>query len=343
MKTETLRYVSLGTSGLKVSQICMGSWHLPRSKERDQFGALEVDIEALRRVVKTAMDMGLNFIDTANRYHGAMSPVDLIHRGNSEKVLGEVLREYDRESYVISTKVGAEMTAWANGKGLSRKHVFWQNRESLRRLQMDFIDVYLIHTSDPETPNLETLRAMDDLISMGKVHYIGSSNLSPEEIVNFMDLSKENRLNGFITLQEVYNLLESQIELTKMPLARHYGFSIMAYSPLAEGLLSGKYLSGIPEGSRASYSEALRRDITEERLSVIRELADFAKEKGITLPQLAIAWILNKQSSLGVSIVPIIGVSSEDQLRENLQAAEINLTQDDVKAIQAIIAESKAR
>ncbi len=321
---------------MRVSEICLGSWHLPRSKEKDEFGALKVDMEELRRIIRIAMDNGLNFIDTANRYHGTITPVDFIHRGNSERVLGEILKEYERERFVISTKVGAEMAPWENGKGLSRKHIFWQIKESLRRLQMNYVDVYLIHASDPGTPNIETLRVMNDIISMGMVHYIGSSNLSPEEITNFMELANEKGLNGFITLQEAYNLLDRRIESTKVPLAKQYGFTVMAYSPLAQGLLSGKYISGIPEGSRATYSEDVRGEIRKQNLHGIRKLLELAKEKGITMPQLAIAWILNRQSSLGVSMIPIIGVSDTNQLLENLQALEIKLTEQEMKTIEGV-------
>jgi len=296
-------------------------------------------MDELKRVIKVAFDNGLNFIDTANRYHGAMSPVDMVHRGNAEMALGEELKSYDRESFVIATKVGAEMAPWPNGGGLSRKHVMWQIYESLKRLQMDHVDVYLMHTPDPDTPHLESLRALNDLTSSGRVHYIGSSNHRPEEVVDFMQLASEHKLHGLVTLQERYNLLEREIERSMMPIARHYGLSVMAYSPLAQGLLSGKYLSGIPEGARASYSEHLRKSITQDRLKVVRELSEHAEGKGVTLPQLAVAWVLGKQSSLGVTLIPIVGVSNVEQLNENLSALDVKLSEDDVKAIELTASE----
>jgi len=335
-----MKYVRLGPGGLKVSQICLGSWHLPRSKQRDRFGVTKVDEKELARVIKVAMDNGLNFIDTANRYHGGMTPVDRRHRGNSERVLGNVLRKYDRESFVIATKVGAQMEPWENGKGLSRKHVMWQITESLNRLRMDHVDVYLAHQPDPETPHMETLKAFNDLISSGRTHYIGSSNMSPEEITDFMELAGEHNLTGFVALQEGYNLLNREIESTKIPVARQYDLSIMAYSPLAEGLLTDKYLSGIPDRARATYSEGLKKEITEEKIEMVRELLGFAREKGITLPQLAVAWILKKQPSLAVTIVPIVGVSSTHQLMENLQALDVNLSEEDMKNVEEIASKS---
>lgn len=336
-----MKYVNLGNSGLKVSQLCLGSWHLPRSNERDEYGVLKVDVEETKKVVKIAFDQGINFIDTANRYHGAMSPVDFNHLGNSERVLGEVLKDYDRESFVIATKVGGQMAQWVNGQGLSRKHIFWQIGESLKRLKLEYVDVYLIHVPDKETPPLETLTALNDLVRMGKVHYIGSSNLSPEEIVSFMELSKEYKLSSFVTIQEAYNLINRTIEFSKVPLARKYNFAIMAYSPLAQGILSEKYLKGIPEGSRATYSRGLRETITKKDLKAIEELSELAREKGVSLPQLAIAWILSKQRSLGVSIVPIVGVSNSQQLIENLQALEVSLSDDEIKRLEEVASKIK--
>jgi aryl-alcohol dehydrogenase-like predicted oxidoreductase len=336
-----MKYVNLGNSGLKVSQVCLGSWHLPRLKERDEYGVLKVDVEETKKVVKIAFDQGINFIDTANRYHGAMTPVDFNHLGNAEKILGEVLKDYERESFVIATKVGGQMAQWVNGQGLSRKHIFWQIRESLRRLRLEYVDVYLIHVPDKETPPLETLIALNDLVKIGKVHYIGSSNLSPEEIISFMELSKEYKLSGFVTIQEVYNLINRTIELTKIPLARKYNFTVMAYSPLAQGILSEKYLKGIPEGSRATYSSGLRETLTKRDLKAIEELSEIAKEKGISLSQLAIAWILSKQKSLGINVVPIIGVSSSQQLVENIQALDVSLSDDEIKRTEEVASKIK--
>ena len=295
-----------------------------------------MDTEETRRVVSLAFDHGVNFIDTANRYHGAMAPVDLNHVGNAEKVLSDVLAGYHRESFVLATKVGIQMAAWANGQGLSRKHVFWQLNESLKRLQLQYVDIYLAHCPDEDTPHLETLRAFNDLITLGKVHYIGSSNFTPEEIVDFMELSEMHKLDGFVTLQEPYSLLDRRIEFSKLSLASKYGFTIMAYSPLAEGLLSGKYAHAIPAGSRATYSQNLRRVLSERNIDGLKELSILASEKGISLSQLAIAWILHKQKALRVNIIPIIGVSSKEQLLENLHAFEIELTEDEASRAEQI-------
>jgi aryl-alcohol dehydrogenase-like predicted oxidoreductase len=331
-----MHYVSLGDSGLKVSEICLGTWHLPRLKETDSCGIPKVDTEETSRSVRLAFDRGINFIDTANRYHGASTPVDLNHVGYAEKILGKVLRDYHRESFVLATKVGEQMGSWPNGEGLSRKHIFWQLSESLKRLQLEYVDVYLAHWPHEETPHLETIRAFNDLIRMGKIHYIGSSNFTAEQITDFMQLSTMHKLAGFVTLQESYSLINRSIEAVKLSLAREYKFTVMAYSPLAEGLLSGKYLHGVPSGSRATYSANFKNVLSERNLDALKNLSTLASEKQISLSQFAIAWILHKQRKLGVNIIPILGVSSREQLLENLQASEIQLSEDDMSRAEQI-------
>ena len=248
-----------------------------------------------------------------------------------------MLAGYDRQSFVIATKVSERMGPGPNGEGLSRKHIFWQIDESLKRLKLEYLDVYLAHYPDAGTPSLETLRAFNDLIRVGKVHYIGSSHFTPEQITDFMQVSKTQGLDGFVTLQESYSLLNRGIEWAKVPLARAYGLSIMAYSPLAEGLLSERYLQKIPDGSRATYSQNLQRVLSERRLvDVLKELSKLAEEKGISISQLAIAWILHKQKTLGVNIIPIIGASNGEQLLQNLQALEVQLSQEDVSRAEKI-------
>lgn len=335
---QEMEYMNLGPSGLKVSRLCLGTWFLPRLSEVDEYGVPKVDVDEFRRIMRRAVDEGLNFIDTANRYHGAQSPVDLNHVGNAERVLGKVLKDYDREMFVIVTKVCGRMAPWPNGAGLSRKHIMWQIKQSLQRLQTDYVDVYLTHVPDPSTPKLETLRALNDLVTRGLVHYIGSSNEPPEGIVESMELAKLYNLHSYITIQERYNLLDREIEKTKVPIARHYGLAIMAYSPLAQGLLTPKYLKGVPELSRAKLTSWLGKYLTKDNLQVIRELNEIAKELDVTLPQLAIAWILHKEKELGITIIPVVGVSKYEHFEDNLAALDVRLDEDTIEKIEAIAA-----
>ena len=336
-----MEYVRFGPSGLKVSRLCLGTWHLPRLSKTDEYGVYKVDEDEFKRVLKAAVDNGINFIDTANRYHGAMTPVDYKHVGNAERVLGKLLKDYDREMFVISTKVRGRMTPWPNGEGLSRKHIMWQIKESLKRLQTNYVDIYLTHWPDPDTPKLETLRALNDLVVQGKVHYIGSSNEPAEQIVESIETAKRYNLHTYIAIQDNYSLLRRDIENGKVPVARKYGLALMAYSPLAQGLLTPKYLKGIPPLSRATYSKGLRNRLTVDNLKVIADLNSIAEELGITLPQLALAWIIQVEKRLGITIVPIIGVSNVKQLEDDLEALEVRLKDDDIKRIEEIASKFK--
>ncbi len=332
-----MKYVRLGPTGTKVSQFCIGGWQLPGSGELDQLGVERVDRGELERIMKKAFDKGINFIDTANRYHGRMQPSDLDHAGNSERLFGEILKSYDRESWVIATKVRAAMASWPNGEGLSRKHIMWQIRESLGRLQTNYVDLYQIHSPDKETPKLETLSTLNQLIDQGWVRYIGESNHQAVEIDDFMQLAERRGLEGFATLQEPYNLLERGIEKDVVPVARKYGLAILAYFPVAQGVLTEKYLGGIQKGDRAAYGPDVRKKyLTTQTLEVIRELNEVAKQKGVLLPQLALSWMLHKQQEFGVTIIPIVGVTRLTYLEENLGALDVQLSTDDVKHMEEI-------
>ena len=338
-----LKYVKFGPSGLSVSQFCLGAWHLPGAGSLDELGIEKVDTEEFRKVVKKAFDAGINFIDEANRYHGRMSTADVAHAGNSEKILGKILKDYDREYWVIATKVRGKMAAWPNGEGLSRKHIMWQIRESLKRLDLEYIDLYQIHWEDPVTPKVETLKALNNLIDRGQVRYIGESNHSSVNAMEFMELAERLSLERFISMQEPYNLLERQIETErKMAIAKKYGMAIMAYVPLAQGVLAAKYLGALEKGSRASYiKEVANQYLNDETRRCVEQLLEIAKSKGISLPQLALAWMLQKQEELGVTIVPILGITKQSYLEDNLAAAEIRLNSGDMKLLEEIASTAK--
>jgi len=339
-----LKYVRLGSSGVQVSQFSLGTWHLPGSGTLDEFGIEKVDGEEFRRIVRKAYDAGINFIDLANRYHGRMSTADIRHVGNSEKLLGGILKEYDRESWVIATKVRGKMTAWPNGEGLSRKHIMWQIRESLKRLDLNYIDLYQIHWEDPLTPKRETLATLNNLIETGLVRYIGESNHSPASVIEFMELADRLSLECFISMQEPYNLLERQIEKDgKIAAAKKFGMAIMAYVPLAQGVLAGKYLrGGVEKGSRASYiKEVAEQYLNEETRSCVEHLLEIAKGKGGTLSQLALAWMLRKQVELETTIIPIVGITKQSYLDDNLAALDIKLDSGDMKLIEEVASKAK--
>jgi 1-deoxyxylulose-5-phosphate synthase len=339
-----LKYVNLGRSGLIVSQFCLGGWHLPGAGSLDESGIEKVDTEEFQKIVRRAFAVGINFIDEANRYHGRMSTADIAHAGNSEKLLGQLLKKYDRESWVIATKVRGKMAAWPNGEGLSRKHILWQIRESLKRLDLEYVDLYQLHWEDPLTPKRETLETLNNLIDRGFVRYIGESNHSAASMEEFMDLAEHSGIEGFVSAQDPYNLLERQIEKEgKFAAAKKFGMAVLAYVPLAQGVLAGKYLQGeIAKGSSASYEkEVVNQYLNDATRKCVMQLQEIAKSKGATLSQLALAWMLKKQEDLGTTIIPILGITKLSYLEDNLGSLELQLSSSDMKQLEEIALTAK--
>ena len=322
-----MKYVHL--HGLSVSQFCIGTWHLPASKQAYSDGILKVDRTATNKVIRKAIDLGINFFDTANTYHGTISETHLHpeHSGNAEKILGEALSGYERESLVVATKVRAEVARFPNGGGLSRKHISWQIGESLKRLKMKYIDLYQIHWQDDFTPLVETMGILDDLVHRGLVHYLGVSNHPAASMEKMLKISGEIGYEKFITMQEPYSIAERDIEKDKAVLARRHGLDILAYVPLAQGILAGRYRKGVPDGSRASYIPELRNSA--KRLSeLVSRVVESSAELDMTPAQFSLAWLLRMQQELGISIVPIIGATSPSHVEENCAAIEMNIPND---------------
>ncbi len=315
-----MEYRSLGRTGVKVSSLCLGCM---------MFGGRAGPEESMR-IIDRALDAGINFLDTANVYS----------RGRSEEIVGEALRRTGRRHQVIlATKVHGVMDdADPNARGNSRRHIIAQCEASLRRLQTDYIDLYQIHRPQPEIPIDETLRALDDLVRAGKVRYIGTSTFAAWQIVEALWVSERYGLNRFVCEQPPYNLLDRRIERELLPMARTFGIAVIPWSPLAGGLLTGKYRRGMepPEDSRfASYQSnpRYRRRMNERIWDVIEGLEPIAADKGVTLSQLALAWCMAQP---GVTS-PIIGPRTLEQLEDNLKALEVRITDEDRARIDAVI------
>lgn len=316
-----MNYRRLGKSGLKVSEISLGSWlTYGDSVERD--GAV--------KTIDFAYEAGVNFFDTANVYN----------RGEAEKVVGEALRKYPRESYVLATKVFGPMGEGPNDKGLSRKHIFEQLHASLKRLRLDYVDIYYCHRYDPETPVEETLKAIDDLIRQGKILYAGVSEWSAAQLEEAVRVADRNLLDRIIVNQPVYNMLNRYIEKEVIPVGEKHGIGQVVFSPLAQGVLTGKYRKGgkIPEGSRASNVEQKKfidRFLTDEKLDKVEKLSGIAADYNIKLSQLALAWILRQENIASA----LIGASRPEQVEENIRAIDINLTNETLEDISNILSE----
>jgi len=299
-----MNYRRLGGSGLKVSELSLGAWVT--------YGG-QVGEDAALRCMAAARDAGVNFFDNAEAYS----------HGNAEIVMGNVIKKlgWRREDIVVSSKVfwGGE---GPNDKGLSRKHIYEACRNSLRRLQLDYLDLYFCHRPDPSTPIEETVRAMDDLVHQGKVIYWGTSEWSAADITRAYGLAKELGLTPPQMEQPQYNMLHrDRVEVEYLPLYRDIGLGTTTWSPLASGLLSGKYTNGIPAGSRASlpgYEWIRDRMINPQSMEKVNRLSPIAKDLGCTLAQLALAWC---RTNPNVSTV-ITGATRPEQVEENMKSLE---------------------
>ena len=279
-----------------------------------------LSIRSIRR-----MSWGINFFDTANVYE----------RGEAEKVVGEALKAYPRDSYVLATKVFWPMGDGPNDRGLSRKHIMEQCHASLKRLGTDYVDIYYCHRYDPETPLEETLRAMDDLVTQGKVLYVGVSEWTATQMAQALAIADKYLLDRIIVNQPIYNMFNRYIEKEIIPFGEENGIGQVVFSPLAQGLLTGKYKSvdDIPSDSRAAALENVRKQITADKIEKVKQLSTVADEVGCTLSQLALAWILRQPNVASA----LIGASRPEQVEENVKAIDVTLSEEILQKIENIL------
>ena len=318
-----MKYNLLGNTGLLVSELCLGTMTFGGKGFWTAIGELQQDV--VDELLKGSIDAGINFIDTANVYS----------EGLSEEMTGKAIRNLglSRHDLVLATKVRGKMGEGPNETGLSRAHILWQIEESLRRLHTDYIDLYQIHGFDPFTPLEETLRALDDLVRSGKVRYIGCSNLAAWQIMKALAYSEQNHLAKFVSLQAYYTIAGRDLEREIIPLLLDQKVGLMVWSPLAGGLLSGKYgrdKQG-PEGSRRVDFDfpPVNKERTYDILDVMHPMAE---EKDISVARLALAWLLHQKAVTTV----IIGAKKMEQLNDNLKATEVKLSEEDLQKLNEV-------
>jgi voltage-dependent potassium channel beta subunit len=309
-----MKYRRLGKAGIKVSEVALGAWLT--------FGG-SVEDRVAEDCVHAAIEHGVNFIDIADAYAG----------GEAERVVGQIIKDLRRSDLVISSKLYWPMSDNVNDRGLSRKHIMESIEGSLRRLGTDYLDIYFCHRYDEETPVEETVRAMDDLIHQGKVLYWGTSVWKPDQIDNAVQIAE--RFNAYPPQVEQprYNMFDRHIEPEIMPTCAGHGIGITVFSPLNQGVLTGKYNDGIPEGSRADMRDGLANQLTEENLDKVRRLTAIAEELGISMAQLALAWILRRPEISSV----IAGATRPEHVINNVKAAEVELSDDVLQRIEEIL------
>jgi voltage-dependent potassium channel beta subunit len=295
-----MEYRNLGKAGIKLSELSLGSWIT--------FGG-SLDLDGVRQCIRVAWENGVNFFDNAEVYAN----------GVAEMLMGEILKDYKRESLVLSTKI-----FWGgqgpNEKGLSWKHLVEGTRHSLRRLGCDYVDLLFCHRPDPQTPIEETVRAMDYIIRSGMAFYWGTSEWAANQIEEAQTIARQINAIPPSMEQPEYNLFErKKVEVEFAPLYAKYGLGTTIWSPLASGLLTGKYNEGIPSGSRLANNYQLRSYLKPERIAVVKELESLSKELNCTTAQLSIAWCLKNPHVSSV----ILGASHPQQLQDNLRSIEV--------------------
>lgn len=316
-----MEYRRLGSSGLKVSEIGLGSWLT--------YG-VGVQAEVAKQCVAKAYDLGVNLFDTANAYG----------LGAAERVMAQALAGYRRESYVLATKVYFPMGEGPTEGGLSRKQVIEQCNASLRRLGTDYVDLYQCHRYDDETPLDETVRALDDLVRQGKVLYVGVSEWTAGQIADALAIADESGYDRIISNQPEYSILRRRIEAEVIPLCAQEGVGQLVWSPLAQGVLTGKYARGQspPDDSRAASSRMggfIRHWLADDVLAAVERLGTVAEQAGMTVAQLALAWVLREPNVASA----IVGASRPSQLEENCAASGRVLDADVLAAAEKAVAE----
>ena len=311
-----MKFNNLGKSGLKVSELCLGTMVLGSStNEKDSIS-----------LIHRALSDGINFIDTANGYNN----------GLSEQIVGEAVNDR-RNDVIITTKVNASMGSGPNDGGLSRHHILTEVENSLQRLQTNHIDLYMLHRPDPSTPLEESITVLNDLVRQGKVRYIGMSNHKSWEICSAIWMAELKNLTKVSAVQDLYNIVNRDIEVELLPFCKEYGLGVMAYSPLARGVMTGKYLPGkpIPTDSRAGQGDSriLESEMREHSLMVASKLSTISKSVGKSTSQIALNWVLINRAISSA----IIGPRNLEQYEDNIGALGWNIPKPNLLEIDELV------
>jgi voltage-dependent potassium channel beta subunit len=311
-----MKYRKIGKYGIKVSEISLGAWLTYGNS---------VDAKLTAEIVHAAIDAGVNFIDIA----------DIYTKGEAERVVGQAIEGYTRSDLVISSKLYWPMSENVNDRGLSRKHIMESVEQSLKRIGIDYLDFYFCHRFDKDTEVEETVRAMSDLVTQGRILYWGTSVWEADQIERAVGEAKACR--GYLPAieQPRYNMLDRHIEDAIMPTCARHGMGIVVWSPLAQGILTGKYNESVPLGSRGAETMWLAGHLNDGNLSKTRQLTSLAKEAGMTISHLALAWILHRPEISSA----IVGATNVAQLKENVAASDVTLSDDLLTEISGILGE----
>jgi aryl-alcohol dehydrogenase-like predicted oxidoreductase len=318
-----MQYIKLGHTGLEVSRLCLGCMSYGRSTSGIYSWPWALPEEDGRIFIRAAIEKGINFFDTANVYSD----------GESEHVLGRALRDFaNRDEVVLATKVCAKVREGANGKGLSRKAILSEIDKSLVRLATDYIDLYIVHRYDKETPLEESLEALNDVVRAGKVRYLGASSMHAWQLMKAIGIQRANGWAQFISMQNYYNLLSREEEREMLPMCRSEGVAITPWSPLARGRLTRPWADE-PETERArtdEFAQAVFRGTASRDKPVVDRLIEVAKQRSVSPAQVALAWMLSKPAVTS----PLIGATKPHHLDEAVSALSIELAASEIQRLE---------
>lgn len=313
-----MQYINLGKTGLKVSRLCLGMMTYGSKKWREWV----LEENEAKPFVKRVLDAGINFFDTA----------DIYSLGESERITGNLLKGIKRENIVVATKVYQQMSDDVNDRGLSRKHIMDSIDSSLKRLQMDYVDLYQIHRWDYNTPIEETMEALNDVVRAGKARYIGASSMFAWQFMKALHVSERNGWARFVSMQNHYNLVYREEEREMIPLCVDQGIGLIPWSPMARGFFAGNRKRGGGGETTRAKNDAFANQLyfREEDFAIAERTADVAKSHNATASQIALAWVLSKP----YIAAPIIGSSKIEHLDQAIAALDIKLSEEEIKQLE---------
>lgn len=310
-----MEYVKFGNTGMEVSQICLGAMGF--GDPNSGFHEWVLEEADSRKVIKTALELGINFFDTANVYS----------YGASERILGKALRDFaNRDEIVVATKVFSEMRKGPNGRGLSRKAILSEIDQSLERLGMDYVDLYIIHRWDYDTPIEETMEALHEVVKSGKARYIGASAMFAWQFAKAQAVAEKNGWTKFVSMQDHLNLLYREEEREMLPLCQDQGIAVTPYSPLASGRLTRDWSATTKRFETDKVAQAKYDQTLDQDRVIVERVAELAEKYQVERVQIALAWLLQKEQV----VAPIIGATKESHLINAVKALEVRLSAEDV-------------
>ncbi len=330
-----MNYESFGGTGIKVSKLIYGTWYLPHEDGRTANGLFPVSRERSFAVIERAVELGINFFDTADVYRGIYDRTSKTpgfeNIGLSEQILGEALKQYDRESTVLVTKVTGRTGDLPNDQGHNRKHIMKAVKDSLSRLKTDYIDIYLLHGPDASTKLENSIRSMNHLVDSGLILHYGVSNFPPEQVEEMFGICRHNGLEPPSAVQEPYNLIDRNFEIGMLKLVEKHNIGAMIYSPMAQGVLAGRYSTETGSVPRKSYDAMFAGKVQGlvDR-DIVSKVAEVSKSNGTSMAGVSLSWLMSKSRH----IFPIVGATGIEQLEDSVASVDIKLSAEDLRKLE---------